>query len=93
MQAFGAVRFQSFWLSNNIEFNEQHIFRPCPSTATNLVKCDAIISNILNSGYSCDVIIIDFKRAFDQVPYANLVYKLCRMGLGSSVVNWVSNFF
>ena len=82
---------QDFWLSNGIICNNQHGFRPHRSTTTNLVECDAFISNILNSGHSCDVILIDFKRAFDKVPHADLINKLYSMRLGSSVVEWISD--
>ena len=77
---------QDFWLSNDIICNNQHGFRPHRSTITNLVECDAFICNILNSGHSCDMILTDFKRAFDKVPHADLINKLYSMRLGSSVV-------
>ena len=54
LERFVCCQIQSFWLGNNIICNEQHGIRPCRSTATN--ECDAIISNILNSVHSCDVL-------------------------------------
>ena len=92
LERFVCCQIQSFWLGNNIICNEQHGIRPCRSTATN--ECDAIISNILNSVHSCDVLnqIKSNKKAFDKVSQTNLVYKPSLMRLGNSVADWVSNF-
>ena len=66
--------------------DEQHGFLSGRSTTTNLVECDADITNILNSGHSCEMTSIDFKRAFDKVSQPKLISKLCHMKLGQSVV-------
>ena len=72
--------------------DEQHGFRPGRSTTKHLVEWDASISNILNSGHYCNVILIDFKRAFNKVSHTKLISKLCHMRLGKSVVEWISKF-
>ena len=73
--------------------DEQHGFRFGRSTTTiNLIEFDAAISNILNSGHFYEVILIDFKKAFDKVPHTKLISRLCHMRQGKSVVKWISNF-
>jgi Reverse transcriptase (RNA-dependent DNA polymerase) len=87
-----AKQIQSFWLENKIICSEQHGFRPKRSTESNLVLCDSFIASILNKGLACDVILLDFKRAFDKVPHVKLINKLRSLKIGDRVLQWISNF-
>ena len=53
--------------SSSLLCNEQYGFIPNRSTVTNLLQCDTIIANHLNERKACDVFMLDFERAFDQV--------------------------
>ena len=71
---------------------EQHVFLPQRSTVSNLMTCDSLISNLLNEDNACDVILLDFARAFDQVPHNIVLQKLTRLGIAEQLVEWISNF-
>ena len=47
----------------------------------------------MEEGARIDVIIIDFSKAFDIVPYDRLVMKIAASGVDSKVVVWVREFF
>ena len=77
--------------------SSQHCFRHGESTVTNLLTCDSYIFNLLNSGKPCDVIMFDFRRAFDKVDHNILCHKLKNIGVdicylnGSSTISVVVN--
>ena len=87
-----ASQIRKFWLDNSVLCPEQHGFLPRRSTVSNLVACDSIISNLLNEDHACDVILLDFARAFDKVPHGIVLQKLARLGLGEQPVQWMANF-
>ncbi len=39
------------------------------------------IVEALNAGESCDVVYLDFAKAFDKVSYKQLLFKLWRLGI------------
>jgi hypothetical protein len=51
---------------------------------TNLLEHIDIISGALNSGFSVDVIYLDFAKAFDRVPHKRLVLKLASIKITGS---------
>ena len=55
----------SYLIDNNMICEEQHGFLPQKSTVSNLVACDSAVADKLNCGQPCDVILLDFTRAFD----------------------------
>ena len=83
---------RNFWLANNMLCREQHAFLPRRSTVSNLIMCDSLISNLLNEGNVCDVILLDFVRAFDKVPHNIVLQKLTRLGIAEQPLEWISNF-
>ena len=56
---------RSYLIDNNMICEEQHGFLPQKSTVSNLVACDSAVADKLNCGQPCDVILLDFTRAFD----------------------------
>ena len=83
---------RNFWLANNMLCREQHGFLPRCSTVSNLITCDSLISNLLNEDNTCDVILLDFARAFDKVPHNIILQKLTRLGIVEQPLEWISNF-
>jgi len=61
--------------------DEQHGFRPGKSTCTNGVSFLSYIIENIESGSQIDVIITDFKKAFDAVNHELLIYELECLGL------------
>ena len=39
-----------------------------------------------------DVIFFDFQKAFDSVPHGRLIYKLNKLGIQGSLLNWLEDF-
>ena len=46
----------------------------------------------LNSGLQSDVLLLDFKKAFDKVPHERLCHKLSHYGICNNTLNWIQNF-
>ena len=80
--------------SNNLLMSNLHGFRQGKSTVTNLLECDSFIFNLLNSGnpYVCDVIMFDFRRAFDKVDHNILCHELKNIGVDRCYLKWIINY-
>ena len=65
---------------------------PNRSTATNLLQCDVIITDHLNANEPCDVLLLDFSRAFDKVSHKILIAKLPSFGISGKFLAWFANF-
>ena len=65
---------------------------PSRSTTTNLLCCDTKIARLLNIKSSCDVILLDFARAFDKVPHDVLSDKLQAIGVEGKLHAWLMDF-
>ena len=56
-------------------------------------KCDALLymshtlQSALESGQEARIVQIDFSAAFDRVHHRGILYKLCSVGIGSSVLS------
>ena len=51
---------------------EQHGSRPNRSCETQLISTINDFAECLNQGGQCDVLLLDFSRAFDKVPHTHL---------------------
>jgi hypothetical protein len=81
-----------FLESKNLITSCQHGFRRGRSTVTNLLECESFIWQCLNSKRSCDVICIDFMRAFDKVSHSLLCKKLKEVGVSGCYLRWFADF-
>ena len=72
---------RNFLTVNSLICQEQQGFVPKRSTTTNLLQCDEAISRYLNAAEPCDVILLDFARAFDKVSHRVLMSKLSSIGI------------
>lgn len=83
---------KDFLLANNIIPSSQHIFLPGRSAFTNL------LSKFLNWTLPDDrservyLYYVDFKRAFDRVPFEYLLHKLDHGGIGGNLLSCVQAF-
>jgi len=50
------------------------------------------VINYLDSGYSVDVIYLDFQKAFDEVPHRRLIEKLAAHGFDGELLQWITNW-
>jgi hypothetical protein len=84
---------QSYLLDNNLISEEQHGFLPGKSTVSNLLACESTIIDRLNRKQSCDVILLDFARAFDKVQHHLLINKFHKLGISGPAIKWLKDFF
>ena len=62
-----ADQISSYLADNDLICQEQQGFSRQRSTVPNLLQCDAVIAEFLNKDKACDIITIDFSRAFDKM--------------------------
>ena len=70
----------------------QHGFRHGRSTVTNVLSCDSFVWQCLNAGHNCDVISVDFMRAFDKVDHNLMCHKLKEFGVDGCYLRWFLDF-
>ena len=79
-------------MDNSLLCKEQHGFLRNRSTTRNLVQCDVLIAQYLNVKISCDILMLDFCRAFDKVIHDILRDKLFLLGIQGKLSDWISDF-
>jgi hypothetical protein len=87
-----ADELSTYMSSNKLSADCQHGFMSYRSTVTNLLQCDTVISQHLNNKHACDVIALDFSRAFDKVSHSILSTKLSALGVCGKLHTWLVNF-
>ena len=80
-----------FQILNKIS-EHQHGFCFGKSCTSNFLESLDTIYSILSTEGECDVIYLDFGKAFDSVPHQRLLIKMANMGISDKYVNIVSNF-
>lgn len=83
---------RSFLTVNSLLCAQQHGFISQRSALSNLLQCDSIIAHHLNSAIGCDVILLDFAKAFDKVDHNILLTKLSLFGIEGSLHGWLADF-
>ena len=78
--------------TNTLISDHQHGFVQRRSCLTNLLEVLEAWTRILDEGYGCDVIFLDYRKAFDTVPHMRLLRKLSTYGIGNQVIAWVTSF-
>ena len=79
-----------------IEFNLvkscQHGFvkkRPCLTHLLEFLEC---VCGYIDKGLPVDVIYLDFRKAFDKVPYKRLMVKVNVHGIRGNIWGWIDNW-
>ena len=67
----------------------QHGFRKSHSCETQLITTIEEIARNLDQGSQTDAILLDFPKAFDNVPHQRLLLKLDRCGLRGQIKGWI----
>src|SRR3989442_12847623 len=80
-----------------LEINElisetQHGFRKGRSCLSNLLISQYHIMKLRDKKVAMDIIYLDFQKAFDKVPYVNLMKKVRSLGIGGKLGDWVKNW-
>lgn len=84
-------------LVNHIETHEvipknQYGFRVGRSTETLMLSTLDDWTKSLDDNTDVDVVFFDFSKAFDKVPFKELIFKLQIFGIHPRIVKWVKNF-
>ena len=70
----------------------QHGFRPNRSYDTQLIITVNDSAESLNQGGQCDILTLNFSKAFDKVPHARLYQKLSHYGIRGPMLSWLQAF-
>ena len=74
------------------EVSDQHGFRECLSTVTQLINSTNDWSETINKCGQTDVVLLDFSKAFDKVSHQHLSVKLDHYSIRRSTLNWINSF-
>ena len=77
---------------NDLFTNHQHGFIKTKSCVTQLLESIEKWTELLDQGYSVDVIYLDFQKAFDYVPHQRLLKKIHGYGIRGNLYNWIEDF-
>lgn len=78
--------------SNKILSERQHGFRPNHSCDSQLLITKSELVNNYNNNDQTDLIVLDFSKAFDVVPFTKLIYKLKMVGINDMTIHWIENW-
>ena len=82
----------SHFSKNKILTPVQHGFRSKHSCESQLlITTDEFIQNFEGKTQT-DVVVLDFRKAFDVVPHQRLLHKLDHYGIRGITLNWIQNF-
>ena len=70
----------------------QHGFRPGRSCNTQLLEVISDWAYAEELGLPVDVIYLDYRKAFDSVPFERLLSKLEAYGIRGKIKEWIRNF-
>ena len=78
--------------TNNLFTKHQHGFMRKRSCVTQLLESIEKWIEMIEQGYSVDVVYLDFQKAFDTVPHQRLMSKIYNYGIRGNVFNWIEDF-
>ena len=70
---------------------QQHGFDTGISAITNVITCNKIIPDPVQSGHAYNVLYFDFKAAFDKVPHRFVVESLAAVGIFGTPLRWFAS--
>ena len=70
----------------------QFAYRKGPGTCDALLCASHTLQSALESGQEARIVQIDFSAAFDRVNHQGILYKLCSVGIGGSVLSILTQF-
>ena len=62
------------------------------SCVTQLLECLFDWTKAYDEEKGVDAIYLDFRKAFDTVPHARLLYKLHHLGIRGHALDWIGGF-
>ena len=72
--------------------DEQHGFHRGRSCESQLRNYYNDFAECLNQKGQCDILLLDFSKAFDRVPHSLLFHKLSHYGINGTLLSWLRSF-
>ncbi|VDO10445.1 unnamed protein product, partial [Brugia timori] len=72
--------------------NKQHGFYKGRSTTTNLLEFVTFILNAMDNGKHVEALYTDFSKAFDRIDIPLLLFKLHKIGMEPTLLNWLQSY-
>lgn len=92
MESVVADQLRDYLESTHLLAEEQHGFRKQRSCLTNLLLARDAWTKSLDRGNEIDVIYLDFSKAFDRVHHPTLISKLGTLGVGGTLLSWITYY-
>ena len=92
LERFVFDHLNKFFLENSIITTSQFGFRKHHSSVQQLLLFLSNVHDTLNRNAHCDVIYLDFRKAFDSVPHNELLLKLWNIGITGSIWSWLKEY-
>ena len=70
----------------------QFAYRKSRGTCDALLCMSHTLQSALESGQEVRIVQIDFSAAFDRINHLGILYKLCSVGIGGSVLSILTQF-
>ena len=77
---------------NGVLPTTQFAYRKDMGTCDALLCMSHTLQSALESGQEARIVQIDFSAAFDRVNHQGILYRLCSVGIGSSVLSILTQF-
>ena len=87
-----SVRFERFMESSGVLPTIQFAYRKVLGTCDSLLCVFHTLQSALESGQEAGIVQIDFSAAFDSFNHLGILYKLCSVGIGGSVLSILTQF-
>ena len=87
-----SVRLGRFMECSGVLPTTQFAYRKGLRTCDTLLCVSHTLQSALVSGQEARIVQIDFSAAFDRVNHLGILYKLCSVGIGGSVLSIFTQF-
>ena len=87
-----SVRLGRFMEPSGVLPTTQFAYRKGLGTYDALLCVSHTLQSALESGHEARIVQIDFSAAFDRVNHLGILYKLCSVGIGGSVLSILTQF-
>ena len=87
-----SIRLGRFMERSGVLPTTQFAYRKGLGTCDELLCVSHTLQSALESGQEARIVQIDFSAAFDRVNYREILYKLCSVGIGGSMLSVLRQF-
>ena len=87
-----SVRHGRFMEGRGVLPTTQFTYRKGLGTCDELLCVAHTLQNALEMGQEARIVQIDFSAAFDKIKHQGILFKLCSVGVGSSVLSVLTQF-